>query len=142
VKRVLAVLFAALLSVGFQSNVVLAKTTEEVTREIVDHHWKTFRDNDLEGTLADYTDESILITPDHVYKGMKEIRENFVSAFGVYPKNATTMQLNKSVVQRDVGYILWEATGPRIKLSFGTDTFVIKNGKIVSQTYAGVATPR
>ena len=141
-KRVLAVLFAALLSVGFQSNVVLAKTTEEVTREIVDHHWKTFRDNDLEGTLADYTDESVLITPNRIYKGMKEIRENFVSAFDVFPKNATTMQLNKSVVQRDVGYILWEANGPKVKLSFGTDTFVIKNGKIVSQTYAGVATPR
>ena len=140
--RALVVLFAAFLSAGSQSKEVLAKNTEEITREIVDHHWKTFRDNDLEGTLADYTDESVLITPNRIYKGMKEIRENFVSAFDVFPKNATTMQLNKSVVQRDVGYILWEANGPKVKLSFGTDTFVIKNGKIVSQTYAGVATPR
>ena len=51
------------------------------TTEIVNHHWKTFRDNDLEGVLADYTDESILITPNRIYKGMQEIRDNFVSAF-------------------------------------------------------------
>jgi hypothetical protein len=72
---------------------------------------------------------------------MKGIRENFVSAFLSYPKSASTMQLNKSVVQRNVGYILWEAKGPKIKLSYATDTFVIKDGKIITQTYAGVATP-
>jgi hypothetical protein len=78
----------------------------------------------------------------HSAKGLREIRENFESAFVVYPQSATTMQLNKSIVQRDVGYILWEATAPKIKLSLGTDTFIVRNGKITSQTHAGVATNR
>src|ERR1700722_12046478 len=119
-----------------------AKTQEEITNETLNHHWAAFRDDDLAGVMADYTEDSILITPARTFKGLHEIRENFESAFAAYPKSATTMQLNKSVVQRDIGYILWEATAPKIKLSFGTDTFIIRNGKIISQTYAGVATNR
>jgi hypothetical protein len=141
VKYPVLILFAACLFAGCESKAALTKDEEQKTAEILNHHWKTFHDNDLEGVLADYTEESILITPNRTYKGMQEIRDNFVSAFATFPKSTATMQLNKSVVQRDVGYILWEATGPKIRLSFGTDTFVIRNGKIISQTYGGVATP-
>jgi hypothetical protein len=51
------------------------------------------------------------------------------------------MILDKSIVQQDVGYIIWQATAPKFKLTFGTDTFIIQNEKIVRQTYAGVAAP-
>lgn len=115
------------------------KSDEEKTQEVLDHHWKTFQANDLEGTMADYTEESILITPDRIYKGMKEIRGNFESAFAAFPRQSTSMQLNKSVVQQDVAYIIWEATSPTVKLTYGTDTFIIRNGKIIRQTYAGVS---
>jgi hypothetical protein len=91
--------------------------------------------------MVDYTEQSVLITPDKTYKGLAEIRENFVKAFAAFPKDSTMMTLNKSIVQQDVGYILWEATTPKFKLSFATDTFIIQGGKIVRQTYAGVAGP-
>ena len=112
---------------------------EAKTKEVLDHHWNTFQANDLDGVMADYTDESILITPDKTFKGLKEIRENFVGAFAAFPKDSTTMTLNKSVVTQDVAYIIWEAAGPKVKVSYGTDTFIIRDGKIVRQTYAGVA---
>jgi hypothetical protein len=142
VKYPFLILLAALLFAGCASTEGLTKSDEQTTREVLDHHWNTFQGNDLEGVMADYTEASILITPNRTYKGMQEIRDNFVSAFATFPNSATTMQLNKSIVQRDVGYILWEATGPKIRLSYGSDTFVIKDGKIISQTYAGVSTPR
>jgi hypothetical protein len=91
--------------------------------------------------MADYTEESVLITPDKTYNGLAEIRENFVSAFAAFPKDSAVLQLDKSVVVNDVGYILWQATTPKFKLSFATDTFIIRNGKIIRQTYAGVASP-
>ncbi len=115
------------------------EASEEETRKILDHHWRTFQANDLDGTMLDYTEESILITPDKIYRGLDEIRGNFVAAFSAFPKDSTTMQLNKSVVQQDVGYIIWEAVTPKFKLTYGTDTFIIQNGKILRQTYAGVA---
>ena len=119
----------------------LDNNNEEKTKEVLDHHWKTFQANDLEGTMADYTEESVLITPDKTFKGLKEIRENFVYAFSVFPKDSATLQLDKSIVHNDVGYIIWQATTPKFKLTFGTDTFIIHDGKIVRQTYAGVAAP-
>lgn len=132
-------LFASCTETKTSSNTT--STNEESTTQILKHHWDAFKANDLEGTMADYTEESILITPDKTYKGLAEIRENFVQAFKAFPKDSVTMQLDKSIVQQDVGYIIWQATTPKFKLSFGTDTFIIHDGKIIRQTYAGVASP-
>ena len=117
---------------------VSAAPDEAKTKEVLDHHWNTFQTNDLDGVMADYTDESILVTPDKTFKGLAEIRENFVGAFAAFPKDSTEMKLHKSVITQDVAYIIWEAAGPKVKISYGTDTFIIKDGKIVRQTYAGV----
>ena len=137
------ILTAALaVSCEVKTNVAVNSAPDEAkTKEVLDHHWATFQFNDLEGVMADYTDESILITPDRTFKGLKEIRENFVGAFDAFPSGSTTMKLHKSVVSQDVAYIIWEASGPKVKISYGTDTFIIKDGKIVRQTYAGVAAP-
>ena len=114
---------------------------EESTSQVLDHHWKAFNANDLEATMADYTEESILITPEKTFKGLKEIRDNFVFAFTIFPKDKSTLKLRKSIVQQEVGYITWEATTPKMKKSFNTDTFIIHDGKIVRQTYAGLVAP-
>jgi major membrane immunogen (membrane-anchored lipoprotein) len=113
--------------------------SEEKTKEVLDHHWKAFQQNDLDGTMADYTEESVLITPDVTYKGLSEIRKNFEKAFAAFPKDSTTMTLDKSIVVKEVAYITWKAKTPAFELSFGTDTFIVQDGKIVRQTYAGVA---
>jgi hypothetical protein len=113
--------------------------SEATTKEVLDHHWVAFKANDLEETMEDYTEESVLITPDATYRGLEEIRENFVSAFEAFPKDATTFTLDKSIVVSDIGYILWTAKTPAFNLSYATDTFVIRDGKIIRQTYAGVA---
>ena len=120
---------------------VTVESSEEQTKEVLDHHWKTFQANDLEGTMADYTEESVLITPDRTYTGLDQIRENFVTAFALFPKDSTTLQLDKSVVHQDVGFIIWQGAAPTLKVAFGTDTFIIQNGKIIRQTFAGVIAP-
>jgi hypothetical protein len=112
--------------------------SEEKTKEILQHHWEAFQANDMEATLADYTEESVLITPDKTFKGLAEIRQNFEFAFSIFPKDSTTLTLNKSIVAGDVGYIIWEAKAPKLSFSFGTDTFIIRDGKIIRQTFAGV----
>lgn len=132
------------------STVVLASCTSEnstnnegsidpeVTKQVLEHHWETFKENDLEGVMADYTEESILITPDATYKGLDAIRENFVQAFKAFPSEENPLTLNKTVVQKDVGYILWEASTNDFELRFATDTFLVRDGKIIRQTYGGV----
>ena len=143
-KSQLFILLAAVLAFSCEVKtkaVVTTAPSEEKTKEVLDHHWTAFQANDLDATMADYTDESVLITPDKTFKGLTEIRANFVYAFSVFPKDSTTFQLDKSIINQDVGYIIWQATSPKIKLTFGTDTFIIRDGKIVRQTYAGVSAP-
>ncbi len=109
------------------------------TKQVLDHHWKAFTQNNMEAVMADYTEESVLITPDATFEGLEEIRKNFENAFITFPKDKTSFQLSKSVIDRDVAYILWQAKTPTLNLTYATDTFVIRDGKIVRQTYAGVA---
>jgi hypothetical protein len=135
------ILLATALAFGCEvktNAVVTTAPSEEKTKEVLDHHWTAFQANDLEATMADYTEESVLITPDKTFTGLTEIRDNFVYAFSLFPKDSTTFQLDKSIINQDIGYIIWQATAPKVKVSFGTDTFIIKNGKIVQQTFAGV----
>lgn len=112
--------------------------SEEKTKQVLNHHWEAFKQNDLEETMKDYADESVLITPNGTYRGLTEIRENFINAFKAFPEDSTDFTLDKSIVVNDVGYILWKAKTPAFNLSFGTDTFIIRDGKIVRQTFGGV----
>jgi hypothetical protein len=131
----------ALITCACSPDVKKTVTDESVTKKVLDHHLQTFQGNDLDGVMADYTEESVLITPDRTYKGLAEIRENFVQAYQALPTNGTTMTVTKSVVNRDVAYIVWKAVTPTLEFRYATDTFIIVDGKIISQTYAGEVVP-
>ncbi|SFT37834.1 hypothetical protein SAMN04489724_0491 [Algoriphagus locisalis] len=115
---------------------------EQTTQQVLDHHFKAFVENNLEEVMADYTEESILITPDRTYRGLAEIRENFVNAYAALPKDSTSVTLIKSLATKDVGYIIWEADAPNFEFKNSSDTFIIHDGKIVRQTFMGVVTPK
>ncbi|HLT08501.1 MAG TPA: nuclear transport factor 2 family protein [Cyclobacteriaceae bacterium] len=127
---------------GCQSSTSNGDIDESTTQEVLDHHWQTFVANDLEGVMEDYTEESILVTPNGTYKGLEQIRQNFINAFNSFPYQSSTLTLAQSKVVQDIGYILWEADTPNFTLEYATDTFIIRDGKIIRQTYAGVSTPK
>ncbi len=115
---------------------------EKTTQQVLDHHFKAFVENDLEEVMADYTEESILITPDRTYRGLAEIRENFVNAYAALPRDSTIVKLIKNLAIKDVGYIIWEADAPTLEFKNSSDTFIIHDGKILRQTFIGVVTPK
>jgi len=84
--------------------------------------------------MMDYTEESILITPNSTLKGLAEIHENFIRVFESMPENGTTITLTRSETSRDIVYVVWRATTPTLEFRYATDRFVIVNGKIASQT--------
>src|SRR4051812_40746787 len=115
--------------------------SQDKTEQVLDHHWQAFIQNNMDQVMADYTEEAVLITPDATYKGLAEIRKNFEDAYRKFPKDKTVFQLSKRVTDRDVAYILWQAKTPTFNLTYATDTFIIRNGKIIRQTFAGVVKP-
>lgn len=134
-KHYTVILLLALMASGCSP---ASSIDEDLTQAVLDHHWQTFVDNDLEGVMEDYSEESILITPNGTYMGLDEIRQNFINAFKAFPSGQATLTLTESLAVQDVGYILWQADTPEFNLSYATDTFIIRNGKIIRQTYAGV----
>ena len=115
---------------------------EQTTQKVLDHHFKAFVENDLQEVMADYTEESILITPDRTYRGLAEIRENFVNAYAALPKDSTKVTLLKDLSVKDVGYIIWEADAPKFDFKHCSDSFIIHDGIIIRQTFMGVVTPK
>lgn len=140
-RPIATVFVLALIVEGCAPSVKAPVIDEAVTRQVFDHHVQTFQANDLEGVMADYTEESVLITPDKTYTGLAEIRENFVAAFGALPNPGTTMTVTKTVINKDVAYFVWTATTPTLNFRYATDTFIVQDGKIIRQTYAGDVLP-
>jgi ketosteroid isomerase-like protein len=113
------------------------------TDGILTHHLQAFGAGDIAGILADYTEGSVLITSDgSALRGPERMRplfEAFVAEFG---KPGATFSMGQRVVEGDVGFITWIADTPDNVYEFGTDTFVIRDGKIATQTFAAKVTPK
>ena len=88
--------------------------------------------------MEDYTEDSVLITPDGALTGRAEIQPLFEQFFAnILPPGSTDLELKQQIIRDDVAYILWSASSGTHNIPLGTDTFVIRDGKIVTQTFAG-----
>ena len=48
----------------------------------------------------------------------------------------------KQDIDGDTAYIVWKAETADNRYDLGTDTFVVKDGKIATQTFAGKVSPK
>ncbi|MEP7280024.1 MAG: nuclear transport factor 2 family protein [Bacteroidota bacterium] len=108
------------------------------TKNIIMHHLGSFQDNDLEAVITDYTNESVLITQDEIYTGQDQIKHFFAGLMIHFPKHQSDFNLDKMIICNKLVYIVWHASTPSLEVSLGTDTFIINNGKISQQTFAGL----
>jgi len=113
------------------------QTKSEISKEIVMRHLNSFLDNNLDILLSDYTNESVLITQAATYSGPEEIGSFFVDFNTQFPKPATNLILDKIEANDDMVYIVWHAKTPSLQVPIGSDTFIIKDGKIFQQTFVG-----
>lgn len=112
------------------------------TMEIVQHHLQSFGAGDLDGILSDYAPDAVLFTPDGTLRGSAEIRALFTAMLDEFGKPGTAFSLRHQYVEGDHAYILWSAQTADNDYELGTDTFYVKDGKIVVQSFAGKITPR
>lgn len=119
---------------------------EKTTNEVYGHHVEAFLSQDIDELLKDYSENSVLITPDgEIHKGLEEIRATFEYAFPeVFPPQ-TRLDVSKEVVEGEVVFVIYtatdEATG-KMFMPFATDTFIIQDGKIKYQTIAAEMPPK
>jgi len=116
-------------------------THNDISKLILQNHLNSFLENDLEALMADFTNESILITQDASYNGLEEIKGFYTDLILQFPKQKSSIELEKTVINGELVYFVWRGKSPILEILFATDTLIIKNGKIHRQTFAGQLKP-
>lgn len=109
------------------------------TKAVIEHHLDALESGDLERTLSDYGDSSVILSGGVVYRGLAELRPLFAGALEtLFRPGAHTFTLNSIVVDGAYGLIEWSLDFEGGAITFGTDTFHVVDGTIVMQTGAFV----
>ena len=112
------------------------------TREVFDHHFEALGKGDLDELIKDYTDDSIVIVADGVTSGLPAIRALFGGYLSTLLKPGTyEFGLDKLHVDGEVVFVVWHANCQGADITFASDTFIIRNGKIAVQTVAAKLEP-
>lgn len=112
------------------------------TNEVLDNHLKCFGEGDLKGILSDYAPGAVLFTPEGPLRGAEAMRPFFQALIAEFGKPGAVFSMNQQAVDGEYAYILWTAETADNVYEMATDTFVVREGKIVAQSFAGKITPK
>jgi ketosteroid isomerase-like protein len=112
------------------------------TEEILNHHLDCFDKGDLEGLLSDYTEDSVLEVPQTQLRGLEKLRKAFTAMFADFGKGESSFEMQRTSINGEFAYVFWQAQTEDNDYHIGSDTFVIRDGKIVYQTFSAHITPR
>jgi ketosteroid isomerase-like protein len=111
-----------------------------VTETVVRNHLQAFLEQKgIDAIVKDYDEDAQFYSEARVYQGKQEIHGFFTDFIGSLPAGGIeNFSLRSLRVAGNIAYITW-SVGSDVPL--GTDTFVVDNGKIASQTFAMYALP-
>jgi ketosteroid isomerase-like protein len=101
-------------------------------QEIFQHHAEALIGGDLEGIVADYSDDAVFITPQGVLRGKDGIREAFSRLLNDLPD--AHWEVPTQIFEGNVLFIEWNAHAKTTRATDGIDTFVFGGDHIRVQT--------
>ena len=108
-------------------------TTEAVLKHHLDAVMKMATDG-VDSVMQDYAEDAVMISPNGVVTGADSIRTFFEGLITQMPPDyVQSMKVDMQQVRGEIAYLLWSAP-PYIEM--GSDTFLIRDGKITVQTVA------
>ncbi|HEY7742113.1 MAG TPA: nuclear transport factor 2 family protein [Burkholderiales bacterium] len=107
------------------------------TRDVIDSHLRSFGERSLDGILSDYAPDAVLFTPQGPLRGIEAIKPLFQAMLAEFGKPGARFSLNQLSVEGDHAYIVWAAETADNVYELGTDTFVVRDGRIAVQSFAG-----
>ena len=112
------------------------ETLQATAQATLEHHLEAFGKNDIDEIMDDFTEQSEVWTQEGAIKGLGAIRSFFTYAFTLFPKDSTHLDIKQMIVNKNKAYIVWTAESAIINVPLGTDSFEIKDGKILWQSAA------
>ena len=107
------------------------------TEDVLQRHVKCFFEGDLEGIVSDYSADAVVFTPNGTLKGHGPIREFYRALITEFGQPGTTFSMQQQSIDGDFAYALWTAETADNVYEMATDTHVVRDGKIVAQSFAG-----
>ena len=75
-------------------------------------------------------------------RGVDAIRSLFEALIAEFGKPGATFQMKQQLVEGDYAYILWTAETADNAYELATDTFAVREGRIVAQSFTAEITPK
>ena len=114
----------------------------DTTKDVLNHHIQSFGEGNLNGILSDYASNAVMFTPNGPLEGVEAIKNLFKGLLAEFAKPGSSFKLNHESVKGDYAYILWTAETADNIYDMVTDTLVVKDGKIVVQSFAAKILPK
>ena len=106
------------------------------TQRVVENHIQRFREGDLDGVLEDFSPEAVVFTPSGTLNGKSEIKTLFQNLLEEFGKAGASETVRTAIFEGDYAYLIWSGETVDNNYEFATDTFVVRNGRIVMQSFA------
>jgi ketosteroid isomerase-like protein len=114
----------------------------EQTRRTLIHHLEAFDQGDIDAVLSDYAVDAVLLTPKGVRRGHGQIREELEWLLANVFIPSSSFSMVQQLFEGELAYIVWSAESERYRVPMATDTYLIREGKIVTQTFAATLEPK
>jgi len=106
------------------------------TEAVLGHHLQALATGNLDEIMSDFVEESILYSPQTTFRGLAQIRGFFDFALNnlLAGESMANLKLIRQDIDAEFAYVFWSAT-PVVVVA--GDSFCIRGGKIVMQSFAG-----
>lgn len=104
--------------------------------EVVSHHMTCVARSDLAGIMEDYTDASVLFSPDGVLEGREAIRAFFASLTTSLMPPGTSFRAVRQDCRGDTMFLMWQAESATTRFHMGAETLTVRDGKIATHSFA------
>jgi hypothetical protein len=118
------------------STIPAAAAAERSAAAVLDDHVQAFAAGDVDAMLADYAEDSVLITSQGVLRGPAKIRPLFETMIEEFSSPDASSTIHERHASGPVAYMVWSAETPQNSYRFATDTIYVVDGRILYQTFA------
>jgi len=118
----------------------MTPTRSRTPQEVFAHHGHALAEADLDAIVADYTEDSVVITSAGAWRGKGGIRKAFATLLHDLPN--AEWDLKNQIFDGDVLFLEWAADSAVNRVDDGVDTFVFRDGMIWAQTVRYTPRPK
>lgn len=102
------------------------------TAQLLDSHEAALLAQDAARVSQHYAADAVLIVNGQTFRGPDEIAAMYATLIRDLPDAA--WRTDVAVVHDDLAYVEWACDAATSRVEFGTDTFLVANGRIIRQT--------